>query len=250
MSNFAAFFRIVLPVMVILTIFSCSSTDPAQSIVDQSIASHGGKAYESSVISFDFRDRHYRIFKSSQSFEYIREFSDSTGQVRDVLNNSGFVRTINGSKVDLPEERVGAFSRSVNSVAYFAFLPYGLNDPAVIKTLVGESELEGKKYDLIRVTFAQEGGGEDYDDVFLYWINQETKRIDFLAYSYHTDGGGVRFRKAVKTHEVGGLVLQDYENYGLESKETPVEEMESLYKSGKLELLSKIELENVRVEKW
>jgi hypothetical protein len=109
--------------------------------------------------------------------------------------------------------------------------------------------LEGNTYDLIRVTFAKDGGGEDFDDVFLYWINQETKRVDFLAYSYHTDGGGVRFRKAVKTHEVGGLVLQDYENYGVESKDIPVEEMENLYKSGKLKLLSTIALENVAVVK-
>lgn len=249
MSTTNAIFRFILPLSLVFGLFSCQAPDPAQAIVDQSIVAHGGKAFESSVISFDFRDRHYQIFKSTQAFEYIREFSDSTGQVRDVLDNSGFVRSVNGTKVELTEERIGAFSRSVNSVAYFAFLPYGLNDPAVRKTLIGESELEGKKYDLIRVTFAQEGGGEDYDDVFLYWINQETKRIDFLAYSYHTDGGGVRFRKAVKTHEVGGLVMQDYENYGLESKETPVEEMESLYKSGKLELLSTIELENIQVVK-
>lgn len=240
--------RQFLPIVVILPLFSCHSADPAQIIVDQSIAAHGGKSFESSIISFDFRDRHYQIFKSPSIFEYIREFSDSTGQVRDVLDNAGFIRTVNGNRVDLPEERIAAFSRSVNSVAYFAFLPYGLNDPAAKKTLVGESELDGKKYDVIRVTFAQEGGGEDFDDVFLYWINQETKLVDFLAYSYHTDGGGVRFRKAVKIHEVGPLILLDYENFKPASKDTPVEEMESLYKSGKLELLSTIALENVRVE--
>jgi hypothetical protein len=243
------FSQSILIFSVCVLVFSCQTTDPAQSIVDQSIAAHGGKTFESSVISFDFRDRHYQIFKSPTSFEYVREFNDSTGQVRDVLDNLGFTRTINGTKVELPEERIGAFSRSVNSVAYFAFLPYGLNDPAVKKTLFGESALEGNTYDLIRVTFAKDGGGEDFDDVFLYWINQETKRVDFLAYSYHTDGGGVRFRKAVKTHEVGGLVLQDYENYGVESKDIPVEEMENLYKSGKLKLLSTIALENVAVVK-
>lgn len=243
-----ALLRRVLAISTILVAYACSSPDPAQIIVDQSIAAHGGKAFESSVNNFDFRDRHYQIFKSPSTFEYIREFSDSTGQVRDILDNSGFIRTVNGNRVDLPEERIAAFSRSVNSVAYFVFLPYGLNDPAARKSLVGESVLDGKKYDVIRVTFTQEGGGEDFDDVFLYWINQETKLVDFLAYSYHTDGGGVRFRKAVKSHEVGGLILLDYENYKPASKDTPVEEMESLYKSGKLELLSTIALENVRVE--
>ena len=47
------------------------------------------------------------------------------------------MRTVNGAKIDtLSEEWIGKYSRSVNSVAYFAFLPYGLNDPSVFKTLV------------------------------------------------------------------------------------------------------------------
>jgi hypothetical protein len=227
---------------------SCKTDSEAQKIVDRSIEAHGGKVFETSNISFDFRDRHYEISKSPTRFNYIREFTDSTGFVRDVLNNEGFVRTVNGEVVTLPEERVKAFTNSVNSVAYFTFLPYGLNDAAVFKTYLGEAELEGKKYHKIKVTFSEDGGGEDFDDVFIYWINQETNLIDYLAYSYHTDGGGVRFRKAIKKHEVAGLVLQDYENYKPENKNTPVEEMESLFKAGKLELLSEINLENVMVE--
>jgi hypothetical protein len=72
--------------------------------------------------------------------------------------------------------------------------------------------------------------------------------VDYLAYSYHTDGGGVRFRKAIKKHEIGGLILQDYENYKPADESAPVEEMEALYKAGKLQLLSEILLENVVVE--
>jgi hypothetical protein len=136
----------------------------------------------------------------------------------------------------------------VNSVAYFAFLPYGLNDPAVYKTLVGDATLEGKDYHLIKVTFAEEGGGEDFDDEFLYWINKETYRIDYIAYTYHTDGGGVRLRKAINAHEVEGLVLLDYENYKPSDKKTPLDDMEGLFKAGELELLSEIRLEDIRVD--
>jgi hypothetical protein len=133
-------------------------------------------------------------------------------------------------------------------VAYFAFLPYGLNDAAVFKTYLGDTEIDGKNYHKVKVTFSEDGGGEDFDDIFIYWFNQETNLIDFLAYSYHTDGGGVRFRKVIRKHEIAGLILQDYENYKPEDKNTPVEEMEDLYKSGELELLSEINLENVMVE--
>jgi hypothetical protein len=69
-----------------------------------------------------------------------------------------------------------------------------------------------------------------------------------LAYSYHTDGGGVRFRKAIQQHQVDGLIFQDYENYKPEDKNTPVDQMGNLYKEGRLELMSEILLENIQVE--
>ena len=107
---------IYLLVLLSLTV-SCDSRTEAEKIIDNAIAAHGGKAYEKAKISFDFRDISYEIFKSPDRFEYVREFSDSTGKVRDVLNNEGFQRTINGQPITLSEERTQAFTNSVNSVA-------------------------------------------------------------------------------------------------------------------------------------
>ncbi len=233
---------------VLLSQFACNSRSEVQIIVDKSIEVHGGENYANTKTEFDFRSIHYTISKTSDQFEYIREFTDSIGEVKDVLNNEGFTRFINGAKQDtLSEERIGAFSRSVNSVAYFAFLPYGLNDPAAIKTYLGETTLNDENYHLIKVTFAQEGGGEDFDDEFLYWIGVEDFYVNFMAYSYHTDGGGVRMREVKAVKEVGGIRWQDYLNFKPENENTPVEEMQNLYESGKLELLSEIILENISV---
>lgn len=233
---------------IIFSFGSCHSDDEAQKIIDQSIAAHGGELFQNANISFDFRDRHYEIFKSPDSFRYVRLFTDELGLVEDVLDNDGFERRINGEPVELTEKEVNAYSNSVNSVAYFAFLPYGLNDSAVIKNYLGETTMEGNGYHLIKVTFKPGGGGEDYEDEFLYWINKENSRMDYLAYSYHTDGGGLRFRKAINTHTVSGILLQDYDNYKPADETLPVESMEELFKSGDLELLSKILLENIEVE--
>jgi hypothetical protein len=234
--------------LLIAQLSSCDTRSEAQKIVDAAIEAHGGKAFEKSKIEFDFRAIHYTISKSPTAFEYTREFTDSTGTVKDVLNNAGFVRTVNGVEIDtLTEERVGAFSRSVNSVAYFAFLPYGLNDPAAVKTYLGETELNGKKYDKIKVTFVAEGGGEHFEDEFLYWFGKEDHLMDFMAYSYHTDGGGVRMREVSHVNEVGGLRFQDYLNLKTDDKNTPVEKMEELYIAGQLEKLSEINLENIQV---
>ncbi|UZD22726.1 hypothetical protein PBT90_04740 [Algoriphagus halophytocola] len=235
---------------VFIGLASCDSRSEAEKLVDKAIAAHGGEAFESSQIEFDFRDIHYSILKTPDRFEYIREFSDSTGNaIRDLLNNEGFVRTVNGVKIDtLSEEWIGKYSRSVNSVAYFAYLPYGLNDPSVYKSLVGDTEINGEKYDLIKVTFAEEGGGEDYDDEFLYWIGKEDSYVDFLAYSYHTDGGGVRMREVSSVNEIGGIRFQNYLNFKPQDETVAVEMMQNLYESGDLELLSEINLENIRVE--
>jgi hypothetical protein len=228
---------------------ACDQRSEAQKIIDSAIEAHGGKSFETSKIDFDFRNIHYTIFKSPTAFEYTREFTDSTGTVKDVLNNAGFVRMVNGAKIDtLTEERVGAFSRSVNSVAYFAFLPYGLNDPAAIKTYLGETELNSEKYHLVKVTFQPEGGGEHYEDEFLYWFGKEDFVMDYMAYSYHTDGGGVRMREVSGVTEVDGIRFQNYLNLKPEDKNTPVEKMQELYISGKLEKLSEIVLENIKVE--
>lgn len=230
-----------------LILAACQTESEAQKIINRAIDAHGGEQFQKAKISFDFRDKQYKIFKSSDAFEYIREFTDSLGFVRDVLINEGFERSIDGNPVSLEEKWIRAYSNSVNSVAYFAFLPYGLNDAAVQKTLLEETQLEGQKYHLVKVTFEEDGGGEDFDDEFLYWINQDTNLIDYLAYSYHTDGGGVRFRKATKRHLLEGLTLQDYENYQPKEKETSLMDLESLFVAGELELLSEIELENVEV---
>jgi hypothetical protein len=226
---------------------SCDSRTEAEKIVDAAIDAYGGALYETSAITFDFRGTHYSIFKSPTAFEYSREFSDSTGQVVDVLNNAGFTRKVNGVLIDtLTEERIGAFSRSVNSVAYFAFLPYGLNDAAAIKTYLGKTTIKGKEYHQVKVTFQAEGGGDHFEDEFLYWFGVDDSQMDYMAYSYHTDGGGVRMRDVRATREVGGIRFQDYNNLKAARKETPLDSMQVLYETGALVKLSEINLENIR----
>lgn len=226
---------------------SCASRTEAEKIIDSAIAAYGGDLYEKTAITFEFRGTSYSIFKSSTAYEYSREFTDSTGQVVDILNNEGFTRKVNGVGIDtLTEERIGAFSRSVNSVAYFAFLPYGLNDEAAIKTYLGQTTIKGKDYHQVKVTFQAEGGGEHFEDEFLYWFGVDDFLMDYLAYSYHTDGGGVRMREVREAREVGGIRFQDYINLKAESKDTPLDSMQYLFEKGELEKLSEINLENIR----
>ncbi len=221
----------------------------AGEIVQKAIKIHGGDMYENSVIDFDFRDRRYRIERNHGLYKYHRIFEDSLGTYHDVLDNNGFSRTLNGQTINLDQEWIQKYTRSVNSVAYFALLPFGLNDPAVNKELLGEETIRDNAYYKIKVTFDQEGGGEDHDDVFVYWFRKDTYRMDYFGYSYHTDGGGIRFREAINVRETGGLVFADYINYAGKHGDMDVSGLAKKFINGELKKLSEINLENVKVRR-
>ena len=93
------------------------------------------------------------------------------------------------------------------------------------KSYEGTTTIKGKTYEILEIRFEQEGGGRDHDDVFHYWINQENNVIDYLAYNYITDGGGVRFRSAINKRRVDGLLVQDYINYAPVDKKMPLSDL-------------------------
>lgn len=227
--------------------FACQPT--AQSIIDETISAHGGEVYKSLDVEFDFRKMHYVIKTNGNEYQYERHQTDSSGiKTVDVLTNNAFVRTIGGEEVSVADSMVTKYSSSINSVAYFFLLPAPLNDAAANKKRLEDVKIKGQSYFQIEVTFAQEGGGKDFQDRFVYWINQQTKEIDYLAYSYETNGGGVRFREAYNVRTENGLRFCDYRNYGLEDLKTPLEALPALFEAGTLPLLSSIENENVVVK--
>ena len=225
---------------------ACNS-NRAEQIVDSAIEAHGGSAYDAFELAFDFRERHYTASRKDGRFIYTREFTDSTGRIKDVLDNDRFTRFRNDKVVELSDEREGAFTRSVNSVIYFALLPYGLNDDPVNKSFVKETTIEGKPYDLIRVTFDVHEGG--HQDIYLYWFHRDNHTMDYFAYSYETDGGGIRFRKAVNPRKEGGILWQDYINYRPEDETVSIDSLEGMFISGKLRKLSEIKMENIVVRR-
>ena len=211
-----------------LTNLEFQSPDP-QVIIDEVIAAHGAHLIAASEINFDFRGRHFSVTHDGGRFNYARTYTDSTGTVVDVLRNEGFSRALNGSSVDLTERMLQFLPGSVNSVVYFALLPHKLNDPAVQKRYLGLTSIKGENYHGIEITFAQEGGGSDWSDVFIYWIHEERNTMDYLAYLYHVNGGGTRFREAHNIRTIQGIRMADYRNYKASSDALPLEEYAEAY---------------------
>ena len=226
----------------------CNDKKDAEYIIDHCIEVHGGRNYDHSLISFDFRGRHYQLKRMGGTYQYTRSFSDSLGNYFDVLSNDGFQRFLNDTLMDLSEEWTGRYTSSVNGVAYFALLPKPLHDPSVRKSMMGEEVISGKDYYKIQVTFNAEGGGEDHDDVFIYWIDKTSFTMDYFAYSYSTDDGGMRFREAIHVRTINGIRIADYKNYRPASEDVALENTGILFDEGKLQLLSEIRNEHVMVE--
>lgn len=220
----------------------------AEAIIQKSMEVSGANKLNASRLSFDFRDVHYVASRHKGSYELERRLKDSGNVVRDFLSNKGFERFVNDSLVKVPDSMATKYSASVNSVHYFAVLPYGLDGKAVNKTYLGDFKIKDKNYYKIKVTFNEDGGGEDFEDVFIYWIDTEKSKIDYLAYSFaEEDGIGLRFREAYNERYINDVRFVDYNNFKPKDKSAKLENLDILFNEDQLELLSKIELKNVKV---
>ena len=181
-------------------------------------------------------------------FQFERMFKDSTVIIKDVLFNEGFERYKNNELIKVSDSMIPRYSASVNSVHYFSVLPFGLNDAAVKKQYIGKVTLKEKPYHKIKITFNKDGGGEDFEDVFVYWINTETHKTAYIAYLYHENHGiGLRFREAYNERYVEGVRFVDYNNYKPEDASVSVLDLDDLFEKNQLQLLTKIELTNLTV---
>lgn len=237
----------VISVSIATVLCGCAKQPDAQSITDAAIAAHGGHRFEASIIEFVFRGRHFSVERNGGLFTYKRTFEDSTGTVSDVLSNEGFFREINGERMELAESEVRRLSQSVNSVVYFALLPYFLNDAAVQTRYLGKRTINGEPYHQIEATFLKEGGGEDYTDVFTYWFHQDKHTMDYLAYSYHRDDRGTRFREAFNQRRINGILFADYLNYKGAVGDTSTVDYDRRFERGQLTKVSEIILSDIEV---
>ncbi|NND14722.1 MAG: deoxyribose-phosphate aldolase [Eudoraea sp.] len=225
----------------------CTEIPDAQKIVDRAIEVSGGNMIGQNKIEFTFRDRLYTLHHEKEGRVLSRITKTDSGAILDRKLPAGFQRYFRDTLLNIPDSMARKYANSVNSVHYFAYLPSGLNDPAVNKEYLGSALVNGKSYHKIQVTFNQEDGGEDFEDVFVYWFNQSNGNPDYIAYVYHTDGGGMRFRAAQNQRRIGGILFVDYKNYKPMDKGALLQSLDSLYEAGELELLSLIELKDIRV---
>ncbi|MDP3468028.1 MAG: hypothetical protein Q8S11_06820 [Daejeonella sp.] len=230
--------------LILLTfIYSGCNQPDARKIVDKSIAFYNMDKLTNATLEFKFRTASFKVMQNGGQFKYERFFSDSTGNVHDILSNEGFKRILDGKELLLDQKESDKHRQSLNAVIYFLYLPLKLNDASVVKKYLGKTQIKGKNYHKIEISFENSEEAGDHSDVFYYWFDTEDYSMDHFAYS----AGGNRFREVLRTHETGGVIFQDYVNYQmpLDDSLTTVDKYDSLYEAGRLRVLSQIELKDI-----
>ncbi len=228
-----------------LGLFFVSCTEPkpnADELIEQTIKAHGADQMAQGKLTFNFRGIDYAVTRDNGLYTYERITIQNQDSVVDRLTNEGFTRTINDSVVTLKPEKESTLSSSLNSVIYLGQLPFSLDGPAVYKKFLGETTIDDKKYYEVEVTFDENGGGEDHEDVFIYWINQADFMIDYFAYSFCEEECGFRFRESYNRRNINGMIVQDYHNYSPIDTDAKLEDLEEHFEQGKLKKVSDIEL--------
>jgi hypothetical protein len=244
----------VFGLLLVLLISACHTPEPgssqksrAEMIIDSAVAYHGGSRYDSLELSFRFRDRIYDVSRQNGKYQYSVTYSDSNGIVKREIRNEGYAEFLNDLPITLSSKDSVSRAASVNSVIYFVLLPGPLQDPAVNAAFNGIQRLKDKEYYEIEVRFHEEGGGEDFEDVYLYWFDREDYSMDYLAYSFYEDDGGTRFREAYNTRRINDLILQDYLNFKGPSPDS-LGQISELFRKKQLDTLSRIEVSSIHIQ--
>ena len=224
------------------------SRDTAYALIERAVQRMQLAGLDSSAVEFRFREKFFRYQRDEGRYRYERWWTDTTSgeRIHDVLDNEGVQRRIDGKPIELSDKQRRAYAAGVNSVIYFAFLPWALLDDAVQARYEGRDTIRGRPLDRIAVSFAAEGGGGDYEDHFVYWFSPDGSSLPYLAYS-EKGNKEPRFREAYNGRLEGGVQVRDYRNYAVPQRGLAhASTMGERFEAGELVLLSLIELRDVR----
>ena len=188
-----------------------TNNDP-QYIIDQSLKAHGSKVFDQSIIEFKIGNRFYKSTRSQGQFRYER-FWDSIGvTIHDDLTNNGLVRQIDQTEIILDTKKIDNYSSSLRLTMYHFALPFGFNDPAVIKTYLGEVILMEEPYHKIKISFKLNPNDRTiHDNVYIAWIHKKKFTMDYLAYVLkEPEDKATHFMQVVVAQKIESFRVQDY----------------------------------------
>lgn len=127
------------------------------------------------------------IFDSEASYgkysqHQINIMPNEEGEIIQCFNGKETVVMVNGEKTEDPQLLgVSDFLRRANY--YWFTMPYKLNDKGTVAKYLGQEEYDGKVYDKVHVTYNPEVTGKEQNDIYILYVNPETKLVDRFFFS-------------------------------------------------------------------
>ena len=112
----------------------------------------------------------------------INVFPKTKGPVVHLFNGDSTTVSLNGKLVD--DGNVINLSDFIRRANYFWFtMPYKLNNPGTIAKYLGKEVHNNTTYDLIEVTYDAAVTRKEQNDIYILYINPNTKLIDRFKFS-------------------------------------------------------------------
>ncbi len=219
-------------------------------IVQRAIEHHGGGVYDrsNSDLTMCSGSGCYRISVSMVDGIYSYRVAGpiSSGHREVATSNDAVAHWHDG----VAQEVVPANEQKLRDWAmariYFVYLPFRLDDPAVIHRDLGLESWEGRLLQRVKVTFLADSSTDDQDE-FIYWFDPATARLEQFAYSFEGEPGGIRFRRLFNYRRAGGLLFFDQLNLGLNGEGLSVDQITPAFVKENLREISTVTLEDIQV---
>ncbi|MEM9934355.1 MAG: DUF6503 family protein [Bacteroidota bacterium] len=151
----------------------------------------------------------------------LRLYPDQEGRLVQGFDGSTTWTTLGGENLvgedDINRAR---FSRKTNF--YWFAMMHKLADPGLTYAYKGTQEVKGITYDKVEVSF-EEGVG-DAQDIYLLFINPETKLVDQFLFTVKAYNRTDPLLMEVEYEEIDGLKLTTYRRYTPSNWEAEIEE--------------------------
>ena len=219
-------------------------------IVDRAIEHHGGEIYRSNSATLDVCSKsgcfHLETRAYRDGFHYTVSGRSRDAELEVASSGEGLTVSKDGKPLVLGPGDDQRYRDWAMARIYFCFLPYRLNDPGVHKKDLGLVDWDGRRLHRVKVTFEPESS-TDATDQYIYWFDPESARLEYFAYSYDDNGGGLRFRRTVNHRRVGGVLFFDQENFGVEGPGLSVDAIDPAYVREKMRHISTVRLKEIHL---
>lgn len=146
-------------------------------LLEKCLIAHGGLERWNS-----FKGLEYQLNDNGKKVYQITQLKDRRAYLKSKNYEVGFDGEVAWAKPDATQVSGASSAFYYNLDFYFVAIPFVLADKGVSVTHIGQQELKGKMYEVLKITFGS-GIGFTPEDVYKMYIDPESHILGVLTYS-------------------------------------------------------------------